>query len=621
MTITRIQVEEGFLDGLDLDFNEGLNVLIGPRGSGKTSIIELIRFCLGAPALTDKASQRSREHALAILGSGSVTVTLKNGGERFTVSRTAEHRTQSGDSEVLPPLILSQNEIESVGLHPPGRLRLLDRIRRPDSRGIDTEEESILSYIRSQTEERGSISTELQLVRRQLEAVASQLKEADLLRKQHADALSSIEKASKETARLKTLSRRLAALSVRSSVFSRIAETLTEWQNRLESSAAAEPELETWPDAAKSEDPLSEIREMVSRSRDHFRSALKQISGTRARLQSLSKANSSEAIKYEEEARKIRRQLESLQKGAGQVARKLALLEEKRGQQSALLALEKSKAAKLRKIQQERKVYLDQLEGVRMQRFERRCELASQLNNELGPRIKVSVERAGLNSEYASAIVGALRGSSLRFNEIGPLVADHMSPREFVEAIENEDASTIAEITGIAPIRAAKIIERLNEEGVETILTAPVEDGVTLALLDGNEYKTSEQLSTGQRCTVVLPLLLRQQSPALIVDQPEDHLDNAFIVDTLIRAICSRKGGGQLIFSTHNPNIPVLGDADLVVMLGSDGTRGFVRHAGPLDDKRTVEAITNVMEGGLEAFERRAKFYHEASAPWNTRKR
>ena len=51
--IERIQVEEGFLDGLDLTFVSGLNVLIGPRGSGKTSVIELIRFCLDVKGITE----------------------------------------------------------------------------------------------------------------------------------------------------------------------------------------------------------------------------------------------------------------------------------------------------------------------------------------------------------------------------------------------------------------------------------------------------------------------------------------------------------------------------------------------------------------------------------------
>jgi hypothetical protein len=95
----------------------------------------------------------------------------------------------------------------------------------------------------------------------------------------------------------------------------------------------------------------------------------------------------------------------------------------------------------------------------------------------------------------------------------------------------------------------------------------------------------------------------------VILDQPEDHLDGAFIVNTLIEAIMGRDPTSQLITSTHNPNIPVLGDATQVTLLGSDGHRGFQLHSGPLADPHIVEAITSVMEGGKEAFERRARFY------------
>jgi energy-coupling factor transporter ATP-binding protein EcfA2 len=128
-------------------------------------------------------------------------------------------------------------------------------------------------------------------------------------------------------------------------------------------------------------------------------------------------------------------------------------------------------------------------------------------------------------------------------------------------------------------------------------------------LLDGGEYKSTENLSTGQRCTVILPILLCHREAVLVVDQPEDHLDNAFIVDTLIEAIKRSKSDGQLIFSTHNANIPVLGEADQVIVMASDGKRGFVRHSAPLDTKDSVEAISTVMEGGKEAFKRRASFY------------
>jgi len=148
--------------------------------------------------------------------------------------------------------------------------------------------------------------------------------------------------------------------------------------------------------------------------------------------------------------------------------------------------------------------------------------------------------------------------------------------------------------------------------GLADVLTADLEDYVEVALLDGDRYKTSETLSTGQRCTAVLPLVLRHEERPVVLDQPEDHLDGGFIVETLVKGIQARRDGSQLIIATHNPNIPVLGDARQVTLLGSDGRRGFKRHTGRLLDPKIVDAITSVMEGGQEAFNRRASFYDNA---------
>jgi hypothetical protein len=95
----------------------------------------------------------------------------------------------------------------------------------------------------------------------------------------------------------------------------------------------------------------------------------------------------------------------------------------------------------------------------------------------------------------------------------------------------------------------------------------------------------------------------------LIVDQPEDHLDNAFIASTLVTALKRRDLGDQLIFSSHNANIPVLGEADRVIVMQSDGERGYASHQGELDYPVTVKHITRVMEGGIEAFTTRSEFY------------
>jgi ABC-type cobalamin/Fe3+-siderophores transport system ATPase subunit len=155
-----------------------------------------------------------------------------------------------------------------------------------------------------------------------------------------------------------------------------------------------------------------------------------------------------------------------------------------------------------------------------------------------------------------------------------------------------------------------RLVAHLQQQPITDLLLAPLDDSVDFALLDGQGYKPTRNLSMGQRCTVVLPLLLAEERDSILLDQPEDHLDNAFIVETLVKAIRERAANGQVIVATHNANIPVLGEARQVVVLASDGRRGFISTAGALDDDDSVTAITTLMEGGRKAFETRAAFYH-----------
>jgi DNA repair ATPase RecN len=102
--IDRVQVEEGFLDGLDLKFSSGLNVLMGERGTGKTSLIELVRFCLGVKGYTSDSHKRSLDHALSVLGSGQVTVTLVQGESKVVVTRSADDEASRASGQFVPPL-------------------------------------------------------------------------------------------------------------------------------------------------------------------------------------------------------------------------------------------------------------------------------------------------------------------------------------------------------------------------------------------------------------------------------------------------------------------------------------------------------------------------------------
>ena len=298
-----------------------------------------------------------------------------------------------------------------------------------------------------------------------------------------------------------------------------------------------------------------------------------------------------------------------MQEGAGVIVRQGQQLRERKAQLDSLKTVLAERRQALNTLVAHRNAAMDRLDSIREQRFNARNVVATELTETLGPRIRVNVSRAGQFETFAAAIASALRGSGLRYNELSSTLAAQVSPRELLEAVDTNDFDLIAEATGITKDRAARALAQLRECNLGALATVAVEDTVSLQLLDGVDYKGIAELSTGQRCTVVLPLVLRQTEPVLIVDQPEDHIDNAFITDTLIASVPARGPDRQIIFSTHNANIPVLGNADRVIQIGSDGRRGFPILASRLDDPLVVNAITTVMEGGVDAFRRRAAFY------------
>ncbi len=133
------------------------------------------------------------------------------------------------------------------------------------------------------------------------------------------------------------------------------------------------------------------------------------------------------------------------------------------------------------------------------------------------------------------------------------------------------------------------------------------------------EYKTREgeyieftDASAGQQATALMHVLLNQEGPPLIIDQPEDDLDNKMVSD-IATLIWQAKKKRQLIFTSHNANIVVNGDAELVVCcdykVTGDQSKGEIKKLGAIDIPEIRDEITEVMEGGEEAFKLRKEKY------------
>lgn len=150
-----------------------------------------------------------------------------------------------------------------------------------------------------------------------------------------------------------------------------------------------------------------------------------------------------------------------------------------------------------------------------------------------------------------------------------------------------------------------KFCDQLAIDRVGNILTAVVRPRIHLLQKRGSTEIAFSQASQGEKATILLNVLMRQPGGPLILDQPEEDLDNR-IIGEIVTATHDAKTRKQLIFATHNANLVVNGDAELVV----DLINGRINQLGAIDLEPLCESITETMEGGKEAFELRRRKYN-----------
>ncbi|MDM7936775.1 MAG: AAA family ATPase [Cyanobium sp. CZS 48M] len=153
-----------------------------------------------------------------------------------------------------------------------------------------------------------------------------------------------------------------------------------------------------------------------------------------------------------------------------------------------------------------------------------------------------------------------------------------------------------------------------NLESWEKLRCTRVQDTVDMKLFrsDGSTAGSIAEgtLSDGQRNTAALALLLAQEGGPLVIDQPEDELDSNFVFRELIPMLRKVKSKRQLIMATHNANLPVNGDAELIYAFEARDGNGETLACGGLDQVSVTKAVLDIMEGTEEAFRRRREKYH-----------
>lgn len=600
--IEKVQIEGGFLDGMSLELKKGLNTIIGARGTGKSTFIELIRYCLGIQGHTPESHSKSLAHAKSVLKDGQVFVTLSDGVNDYHYSRTADGETIPPiPKDLLLPLIFSQTEVENIGLVSNGRLKLIDDFIG-DTEIFELRELSSISQIESFSSEMIKLSSTIFDTEDKLLILPK-------LRSSLEDLLNEEKKLTAVSAQAHSKSQELNTLSDN---YLKVTADIGQLKEYIEAQEEVKHSLlKISPCSIDLSDKSDDINEMYSLEKEAYdlvdlaNSKLDDVLiianrklGTLHNLQSeITKSGQS-----------LRAEVDSLQKGAGELSRKTQQLKEEISKLESIQKNNSDKKNRIAKLKVERDEALKTLEQTRSEKSQLREAVCRNLTDSLSPRIKVHLEEYSQLDEYQQVIINALKGSGIKYNDLAPLIAESIPPLLLLKITEDDDIDTFLSLLSVTKERASRVLNALKSS-INSIATVKLEDEVTFELLDGSETKDLSELSTGQRCTVILPVILEHRESSLIVDQPEDHIDNAFIVETLIASIRRRHGQGQTIVTTHNANVPVLGEAEEVIHLNSDGTRGYVMASGPLLETKIVDAISSVMEGGREAFKCRANFY------------
>jgi predicted ATPase len=156
-------------------------------------------------------------------------------------------------------------------------------------------------------------------------------------------------------------------------------------------------------------------------------------------------------------------------------------------------------------------------------------------------------------------------------------------------------------------------IDKQKNDTLSSLVRIVPEDKVNIKIIESSEEIDINDGSPGQKSAAILAFILNSGDNPLIIDQPEDDLDNSLIYSLIVKSIRRMKSKRQIIIVTHNPNIPVLGDAEGIFILDRDSNGKVTfrkdKKAGCIEEKVIREGICEIMEGGEVAFKKREEKY------------
>lgn len=652
--ISRVIVSNSkFMGPIDLMLNPQYNSIIGGRGSGKSTILEYIRWALADQFILEDEVESSQKRRLKLLDNtllnleGHISIEFVKNGVVHILKRstkTNEATIKIGedgkfqpctDKEVRSLLSVqaySQKQLSSVGVRIDELVRLITT--------------PVNSFLISQREDLEKISTQ---IKRQY----SQVKEVKDL--DHEISKYELEKISLD-GQLKTLRKNLKGLTdkekelikefeVLSSDDEVVDSYLSDFDEAKKVVADALENLEEYtgqyeiPDGSPNkiflESMAKEYLDGIEKIKKHFSTANEFLSSESS--QYAFRNFNKKCSEWESKKEALTKSYEKIKvKATAQkdVLAKIKQIEDRKKEITKLVGSKKIKRDRLGDPSIEmKKLMANWKERINAATFKLKEE-SDKLNELSNGLIKSEIKQLGDFKSKVEEFKNLAKGARIQQDKIELL---------FDKICKSEDVTSkwcdfIFELESL--ISCNRKEEKIDVSGVETLLLDSVQIGDSAkkaiaekvssdawlefsfnvppdkpifhySSVDGDSIPF-EDSSAGQQATAIMNVLLGQDGPPLIIDQPEDDLDS-LVIKEIVSRIWSAKTKRQIIFSSHNANIVVNGDAELVVCCSYKATggqtMGQIEVQGAIDNKSVRGFITRIMEGGEDAFKLRKEKY------------
>ncbi len=596
--IKKFRVDTGkAMSNVAVHLNCDMTNLIGIRGSGKSAFIEAIRYTLELDAKED-ADYKEGLLGYAIGSGGKIIIEVVTKGqeyrferimgERGKVYRNDEYVPNLYPSSIFPVVYYGQKDIQQASMEKEQQIDLIDQFIKEELQGIKEQilEKEIrikevfktLYNLREKVKKKGDYEAKKASLEDKI-AIFEKMKIADKLQKDanfKKDELI-LERVIKFTKNSK--------------------ENLSDFKEKIENSFSA-----IIPISSKENPKLfQELEHSILKLKEIWLGQIEEIEKNgNISFEEFEKLKSKffeVREKVQEEIAKIKREIDVTEVSPDDYGR---FIKEHENVKVIISEIEKYNRT-ISQLEEQKKSLYSELQKLWHKQWSERIRKKDEINASQTV-VQIEIKYKGNKKSYAEFMINFFKGTGLRANKLEKIVETFSDNIELSNSLENKDNFKHISFNDSEWF---KFKERFQEQE-EVLCLFRVPDLIEI------KYKGRpiQKLSLGQRASSLLLLLLTQENTPVIMDQPEDDLDNQTIYEGLIKRIIELKSERQIVFATHNPNIPVLGDCEQVIIFKNDNEK-IKTETGSIDKEYIQKNIVDIMEGGKEAFIKRQEIYNQ----------